>query len=100
MKRETKTELLTIRCTVKEKDHIRNKAKEKNINLGTYILDSAIAGLERKNYKEKKRLKRKVEMQELLNEISRKLQEDDISKGELISLLQDIIEEEKKEWQN
>ena len=95
-----KNEIITIRCTTQEKNKIRRKAEEKNKGMGVYILDSAIAGLERRSCKDKKRVVRMIERQEKLNEIHRQLSSDSIGKHDLYELLKELIDEEKKEWLN
>lgn len=95
-----KNEIITIRCTTQEKNKIRRKAEEKNKGMGVYILDSAIAGLERRSSKDKKRVVRMIERQEKLNEIHRQLSSDSIGKQDLYELLKELIDEEKKEWLN
>ena len=100
MMKETKSESITIRCTPKEKERIKRKAESKNINIGNYVLDSALAGLERRTTKERKRAVRMVERQEEYNHLYRKLMTNTLNESEMRSALLEIIEREKEEWRN
>lgn len=65
---ESKKKVCIIaRCTVKEKEMIHRKAVSMNKSDSKYILDSCVAGVERKTDKQRKYLKEGVDFIELAN---------------------------------
>lgn len=68
-KKTQKDIIISIRCSEEEKNRISNKAIKKGESVSRYMLDCAIAGLERKSPKEKKRVTRSVKQQQEFNDI-------------------------------
>lgn len=68
-KRIRKNAVINVRCTEEDKKRIGNKANKKEVSVGTYVVDCAIAGLERKSSKEKKRVTKLVSQQQELNDM-------------------------------
>lgn len=64
---ENKKVYVTARCTEKEKEMIHRKALSMSKSDSKYILDSCIAGVERRTDKQRKQLKAGVEFVELAN---------------------------------
>lgn len=98
MKEDRKTELITIRCTVKEKDLIKRKADERNKSVGVYVLDSSLANLERRSCKEKRRVRGMIERQNKLNEINKRVDEADFSLEEAKEIIKNLLKEEMVVW--
>ena len=69
LKKISKDSIISIRCTEEEKNKISNKAIKKGKSVSKYIVDCAIAGLERKSSKEKKRVTSSVKQQQEFNDI-------------------------------
>lgn len=93
-----KDEIITIRCTRKEKERIKRKAEEKNKNVGNYMLDAAFAGLERRSSKDKKRIVRMIVKQENLIQLLKRLEAGELETEEISLALRELIEGEKEEW--
>lgn len=68
-KRIRKNAVINVRYTEEDKKRIANKADKKEVSVGTYVVDCAIAGLERKSSKEKKRVTKLVSQQQELNDM-------------------------------
>lgn len=93
-----KDKTISIRVSGKEKKKITEKAKKENKSISEYVADSAIAGLERKNGKDKKRVAQMVRNQEILNDIFRQMWETETG-GELYEKIMELTEGEKELWQ-
>ncbi len=91
-------ETITARVTAEEKKRIKEKARKEGKSASQYVTDTAMAGLERRSSKDKKRVNLLINKQDLLNEILEKAQEEKIS-GELYELITRLAEEENKLWQ-
>lgn len=70
-----KSEAITIRCTLREKEKLHKMAKNKNKTLSEYLLDCGIASLERRSDKDRKRVVQMIANAEIFNEIFRYLKE-------------------------
>lgn len=66
---------ITIRCSKKEKELMELKAKKLGVSTSQYLLDSGIAGTERHRSKDRKRIRRMVEYDQLLNSLFSSLKE-------------------------
>ena len=62
-----KTEIICNRCTKNEKEILERKAKSQGKSISEYIIDSALAGAERRTIKDKKRIAQMVRCQEQCN---------------------------------
>ena len=92
-----KSNTITIRCTEKEKSILQKKAKAQGKSVSEYLVDNGIAGAERRSSREKRRIGKLVENQELLNQlfdcIDRKA-----SREEMREIFQKILEGEQRLW--
>ena len=64
-----KNMIITMRCSETEKEMINRKAFQMDKTFSQYVLDSAMAGCERKTDRDKKRLEIMMNIQEKQNEI-------------------------------
>lgn len=101
-KKENKTEKITIRCTVKEREYLEKKAKEKKISLSQYLVESGMNDLVSLAEYKRKVLGTFVGFQEGINEArvttNIKNREDMIK--ELNKALDCMEQEASKLWQN
>lgn len=97
--RETcKDATITVRVSSEEKNKIKKKAKKENKSASEYILDAAMAGLERRNSKDKRRVVQMVRNQEILNDIFELSGTTDIA-TELQDKIRELMEGENGLWQ-
>ena len=93
---------IKIRCTSKDKNKIKNKADKLNITLSEYILNSSLAGTEKKSVKKKREIKKLIERTELMKDIYQIL-EDTTENTETvkvpIKLLNRILNTEEELWE-
>ena len=71
--KDKKTEYITLRCTKTEKELLERKSKNQGKAISEYILDCAIAGTERRRCKDRNHIVRKIENQEIINGIHKRL---------------------------
>ena len=95
-----KNEIIPIRVSKKEKEQIERKALKCNKSTSSYIRDSAVAGLERKRDKDKKQLRSMIESQELLNDISLLMDDQNHCSSQLKSKLEELMKGELRLWLN
>lgn len=93
-----KTEILSIRCTAKEKSLLERKARQKDKCISEYLIDQGIAGTERRSSKDKKRLEKMIENQEILNQLYDCINSSS-SKQEMLRLLQQLTKGEFSLWE-
>ncbi len=93
-----KDETISIRVSAEEKKRIIEKARKVNKSTSGYVADTAIAGLERKNSRDKKRIVQMVRNQEILNDIFRLAREMELE-GEFCEKLEELMEGENGLWQ-
>ena len=94
----SKDQTISIRVSAEEKRRIGEKAQKNNKSTSEYVADAAIAGLERKNSRDKKWVVQMVKNQELLNDIfdlARKREVD----GEFYEKLEELMKGENELWQ-
>ena len=92
-----KSETITIRCTLEEKNKMERKAISQNKTLREYICDSAIAGTERRTRKDKNRIASLVMIQQQLNTLNQ-YRKDSYSMQENAEEFEKLLEEENKLW--
>lgn len=97
-KTEWKDETITARATAEEKKKIKKQAEKENKSASQYMLDAALAKLERRSSKDKKRVRALMDNQNILNDIFKRLQEESISE-ELYKKIVELAEGEYKLWQ-
>lgn len=96
-----RNQIISIRCMETDKSAIENKAKKVGKTTSEYVLDCAIAGLERRKDRDRKRVVKMIEVTELMNQIcsvmEKKLQDENVSD------VRNLVENMKKEvaglWQ-
>lgn len=93
-----KNETISIRVSVEEKRRIKEKARKENKSISGYVADAAIAGLERKNSRDKKRVVQMVKNQEILNDVFRLARQMEV-KGEFYEKLEELMKGENELWQ-
>lgn len=96
--RERKGEIITVRCTRREKETLKRYAERKGRKVGGILLDCGMAGLERKREKDKRRAEMLVVRQQHLNGnyLRYALCTDN---EEILELLYTAMNEGQKEWE-
>lgn len=98
--RNCKDTTMTVRMTMVEKERIKKKAEKDEKTASVYMLDTAMAGLERNSSKIKKITAQMVKNQECINRIFEKMKEMDISDtNELYEKISELMEGENKLWE-
>ena len=92
-----KDQTICIRVSGEEKRRIKEKAAGENKSVSEYVADAAMAGLERRNSRDRKRVAELVKRQDILNGISRLAET--TADEELRKKLAELMEGEKKLWQ-
>ena len=91
---------ITIRCSSEEKEKIARKAEKEGQSISNYMLDTAMAGLERRKNQKKKIVRYMVESQQVKNEMYQYLQsEQECDKQKVLVFLNKIAEKENKLWE-
>jgi len=94
----SKDHTISIRVSAEDKRKIKEKAKSKNRSMSDYVADAAIAGFERKNSRDKKRIVRMVKNQDILNDIFRLAKETEVE-DKLYEKFMELMEGENELWQ-
>ena len=99
--RNTKDANMTLRCTKEEKERIVRKAKQNGKCTGEYLLDSAIAGCERRSKKSAKRIIQVVNQQEALNRLYESIRtiQNEEKRKELSKKFEETAEEWRRLWE-
>ncbi len=99
MKRERvwRDETITARVTAEEKKRIKEKAQKEGKSASLYVTDAAMAGLERRSSKDKKRVQTLINNQNILNDIFKMLQNEKVS-GEFKEKIDELAEGENRLW--
>ena len=99
--RNTKDANMTLRCTKEEKERIVRKAKQDGKCIGEYLLDSAIAGSERRSKKTAKRIAQLVKQQEAFNRLYESIQKnpEETEREEILKKFEEVRIEGKKLWE-
>ena len=93
-----KDQTISIRESAEEKRRIKEKARKENKSTSEYVADAAIAGLERKNSRDKKRIVQMVRNQETLNDIFRLAKEMEME-GDIYKKIEELMKGENELWQ-
>lgn len=96
--RVSKNATITIRVTGEEKMRIKEKAAKEGKSASEYTADAAIAGMERRRSKDKKRIVQMVKNQEMINDIFKLVKEEGCQE-ELVEKLNKLVEGENRLWQ-
>lgn len=94
----SKDATITIRVTCEEKMRIKEKAAKEGKSASEYTTDAAMAGLERKRSKDKKRIAQMIKNQEMINDIF-KLVKEGHGQEELLEKINKLVEGENRLWQ-
>lgn len=89
---------ISVRVSREERERIRKKAAREEKTTSEYVLDSAMAGLERRNSKDRKRIGHLIRNQEILNDIYELLEKIDVT-DELHDKFNELVEGENRLWQ-
>lgn len=89
---------VTVRMVRKEKDRIKEKAEKRGMTTSAYMKETAMAGLERRQSKDRKRVAGLVERQELLNNIWRQMKQGD-TPDEVCKGIEELLKKEEELWQ-
>lgn len=95
---EWKDETITARVTSEEKQKIRKQAAKEKKSASQYMTDAALAGMERRSSKDKKRVQILINNQNVLNDIFTMLRDESVSE-ELYGKIIELAEEENRLWQ-
>lgn len=93
-----KNATITVRVTEEEKRRIKEKAMKEGKKTSEYIADAAMAGLERRRSKDRKRIMQMVKNQEMINDLLNLLKEKNASE-EFVEKVNKLVEGENKLWQ-
>ncbi len=91
--------ILSIRCSEDEKNLLLRSAEKRGKNISRYILDSALAGNERKSDKEKRRVVVMIENQMKCNDIYTYMESDNCSMEVLKKMVKDLLEGGGRIWE-
>lgn len=94
-----KNSIVTMRCSEDEKELITKKAKKLNKTFSQYVIDSAVAGCERKGDRDKKRLGIMLAIQEKQNEIQQYISSNECKNEPLKEMIAELLERENKLWE-
>ena len=98
--RNYKDTTMTVRMTMVEKERIKQKAEKDGKTASVYMIDSAMAGLERNSSKIKNITAQMVKNQECINGIFEKMKDMDISDtNELYEKITELMEGENRLWE-
>lgn len=95
---EWKDATITARVTAEEKEKIRKQAEKEKKSASQYITDAALAGMERRSSKDKKRVQTLINNQNILNDIFKMLKEEPVSE-QLHEKITELAQEENRLWQ-
>lgn len=95
-----KDKTITIRCSEKERDMLERKAKQQEKSLSEYMLDSGMAGVERRRTRDRKRVQQMIENQEALNDLFLILEDipEDQVPDVIRKKIEDTMEGEERLW--
>ena len=91
--------ILSIRCSEDEKNLLLRSAEKRGKNISRYILDSALAGNERKSDKEKRRVVVMIENQMKCNDIYTYMESNNCSMEVLKKMVKDLLEGGGRIWE-
>ncbi len=94
----SKDTTVTIRLTQEQKKKIQKKAGKRGMTTSTYMKETAMAGLERRCSRDKRRVAGMVKRQEVLNEIYVLVKKDRVQ-DEVREAVEKLLEEEAGLWQ-
>lgn len=95
---EIKDKYITVRCTENDKNIVIKAAKQKGKSVSELVIDSVLAGVERRTARERDRMAYLVRRQERLNRIMENLDKE-VAKGTVYEELQNMAKESLKEWE-
>lgn len=94
----TKDGTVTIRMTREEKNRIKEKAEKRDMSTSAYMKETAMAGLERRRSRDRRKVIQMVERQEILNDIWRRIKQEGASDS-VCKMIEELLEKEKELWQ-
>ena len=101
-KNDINTTNINIRCTDKVKEKLKKKADKLNIPLSEYVLNTSLAGTEKRSVKEHKRILNLIHRTDVIRELSDIKKSSDKGDSVKISrkLLDRIIDMEEMLWES
>lgn len=97
--KDKKNQTMIFRCSESEKELINKKAREKGKTPSQYILDSAIAGVERRRDREEKKMQVMIENLEKKNNFAKYLKSEDCDLEKVREMYMELEEGEKRLWE-
>ena len=97
--KDKKNQTMIFRCSESEKELINKKAREKGKTPSQYILDSAMAGVERRKDREKKKLFVIMEYLEIINKSEIYLKSEPCDLEKVTETCLELIEGGKRLWE-
>lgn len=97
--KDKKNQTMIFRCSESEKELIHKKAKEKGKSDSQYLLDSAMAGTERRKDREKKKLHVIMEYLEIINKSEIYLKSESCDSEKVKEMCLELIEGGKRLWE-
>lgn len=99
-KNSRKDKIITIRCTEKERSILERKAIQQQKSLSEYMVDSGMAGVERRRDRDRKRVQQMIENQETFNDLFLMLEDMEEGKlsAEILEKIEEAMEGDKKLW--
>ena len=94
-----KNMIITMRCSEAEKEMINRKAFQMDKSFSQYVLDSAMAGCERKSDRDKKRLEIMMSIQEKQNEMQMYICSKEYNLETVKNMLTELQEKMNKLWE-
>lgn len=94
-----KNMIITMRCSEAEKEMINRKAFQMDKSFSQYVLDSAMAGCERKTDRDKKRLEIMMNIQEKQNEMQMYIRSKECDLETVKNMLIELQEKMNKLWE-
>lgn len=97
--KDKKNQTMIFRCSEGEKKLINKKAKEKGKRPSQYVLDCAMAGVERKKDIDKKKLYVMMENLEKRNSFGKYLKSEECDLEKVREMYSELEEGEKRLWE-
>lgn len=91
---------ITIRCSVKSKEQLKEKADRNGMTLSRYLLNTGIAGLESKQNRKQKKVKALVKLTQPVNDYYDYLQSGELDGKVLKEKFDNVMKGMEGLWEN
>lgn len=100
MRQEKKTSTITIRCTPSQRSKMQQKADDRGMSLGSYMVDCGVAGCQTRGAYKKRVMCEIVTLQQICNDMNECLNRNDesIPKQDVEEILFKLKTEVGKLW--